>query len=378
MHLATADVFLFRFRLSKPFRIALGTTTEKVEVIVALRDDEGRVGWGEASASAVILGATPEGTVAALDVLIPALLGEDPRRMGYLVDRMDRVLRGQAPAKAALDLALHDLVGQIYHEPLWRLLGGSRAGPVDTDYTVTIDAPEAMAREAAALVAAGFRTLKVKVGEDPALDVRRVRAVREAAGEEVALRIDANQGWTRAQAVWVLERVAELGVQFVEQPVAAQDIDGLAWVRKRSPIPVMADEAVHSPADAWRLLQAGAADYVNIKLMKAGGLERAREIATLCQAAGVPTMIGGMVESNLSATAAVHFALGCPNVAFRDLDLGERPEARLVAEGGSEIQNGFQILADPEAPGLGLRRLRQEWLSPVRTYRLGETPRPGE
>lgn len=369
-----ARVLEFRFQLGRPFRIAIGATTEKSEVIVALLDSAGHVGWGEASPSPVILGASTATVIAALDLLIPAILGQDPRRIAHLLERMDQILMGQAPAKAALDLALHDLAGQIYGEPVWRLLGGSRAGPVDTDFTVSLDSPENMAEEAKGLVAQGFRTIKVKVGEDPALDLRRVQAIREAVGSEVKLRIDANQGWTRAEAAWALARMAAFELEFVEQPVPAEDIEGLAWVRARSPIPVMADEAVHSPADALRVIRAKAADYINIKLMKAGGLRRAMEIATICQAAGVPNMIGGMVESNLSATAAVHFALAHANVAFRDLDLGERPETRLVTEGGSEIRQGFQVLQDPEAPGLGFRRIGEHLLIPVKTYRVGKTP----
>lgn len=373
-----AEVFLFRFQLEKPFRIALGTTTEKTEIIVALYDNHGRVGWGEASPSALILGCTLDSVLATLDHLIPAILGEDPRRLQYLVDKLDRVLLGNATAKAALDLALHDLVGQIYGEPVWRLLGGSLVGPLETDFTVGIDEPAKMAAEAKALVEAGFRAIKVKVGEDPKTDVARVRAVREAIGEGIKMWIDANQGWTRAQAVWALERLAEYEVEFVEQPVPAEDLEGMAWVRKRSPIPVMADESVHSPKDALRAIRLGACDYVNIKLMKAGGLLRAKEIATICKNAGIPNMIGGMVESNLSATAAVHFALSEANVVFRDLDLGERPEAKLVSRGGSAIQNGFQVLADPEAPGFGFAEIRREWLKPGRTYTLGEKMRAGE
>ena len=373
-----AEVCVFRFQLAKPFRIALGATTEKTEIIVALYDNHGRVGWGEASPSALILGCTPDSVLAALDLLIPAVLGEDPRRLSFLVEKMDRVLLGNAAAKAAVDLALHDLVGKIYGEPVWRLLGGSFAEPLETDFTVSIDTPEAMAEEARKLVNAGFRAIKVKVGEDPKLDVQRVKAVREAVGENVKLWIDANQGWTPQEAVWALARIAEFRVEFVEQPVSAWNLEGMRWVRERSPVPVMADESVHSPQDALRAIQLGACDYVNIKLMKAGGLLRAKEIATICKNAGIPNMIGGMVESNLSATAAVHFALSEGNVVFRDLDLGERPEAKLVSKGGSAIQNGFQVLADPEAPGFGFEEIRREWLKPVRSYRLGERIPQGE
>jgi L-alanine-DL-glutamate epimerase-like enolase superfamily enzyme len=285
---------------------------------------------------------------------------------------------GNAAAKAAVDLALHDLVGKIYGEPVWRLLGGSFAEPLETDFTVSIDTPEAMAEEARKLVDAGFRAIKVKVGEDPKLDVQRVKAVREAVGENVKLWIDANQGWTPQEAVWALARIAEFRVEFVEQPVSAWNLEGMRWVRERSPVPVMADESVHSPQDALLAIKLGACDYVNIKLMKAGGLLRAKEIATICKNAGIPNMIGGMVESNLSATAAVHFALSEGNVVFRDLDLGERPEAKLVSKGGSAIQNGFQVLADPEAPGFGFEEIRREWLKPVRSYRLGERIPQGE
>jgi L-alanine-DL-glutamate epimerase-like enolase superfamily enzyme len=373
-----AEVCVFRFQLEKPFRIALGATTEKTEIIVALYDNHGRVGWGEASPSALILGCTPNTVLSALDLLIPAVLGEDPRRLSFLVEKMDRVLLGNAAAKAAVDLALHDLVGKIYGEPVWRLLGGSFAEPLETDFTVSIDTPEAMAEEARKLVDAGFRAIKVKVGEDPKLDVQRVKAVREAVGENVKLWIDANQGWTPQEAAWALARIAEFRVEFVEQPVSAWNLEGMRWVRERSPVPVMADESVHSPQDALLAIKLGACDYVNIKLMKAGGLLRAKEIATICKNAGIPNMIGGMVESNLSATAAVHFALSEGNVVFRDLDLGERPEAKLVSKGGSAIQNGFQVLADPEAPGFGFEEIRREWLKPVRSYRLGERIPQGE
>ncbi len=361
-------VFLFKFRLEKPFRIATETTWDQEEVVVQLVDSRGHVGYGEASPSPFILGANAGTIVAALDAMIPLVLGEDPRGLRHVMEKLDRVWSGQAAAKAALDLALHDLVGQIYGEPVWRLLGGSSAEPLDTDYTVSLDTPEAMAQEAQALVAQGFRTIKIKVGVDPREDVDRVRAIRKAVGEEVALRIDANQGWTRSEAVWALQRMAEYDIQFVEQPVPAADLEGLAWVRRRSPIPVMADEAVHSPQDALRVLCAQAADLVNIKLMKCGGLLRAMEMASLCQAAEVPCMIGSMVESNLSATAAVHLALAHPNIAFRDLDTGHRPEAWVVAEGASEIRHGHRILPNPQAPGFGFRRLLGERLTTVKTY----------
>lgn len=367
-----ADVFRFRFKLARAFRIALGSTDEVEEIIVRLRTEGGEEGWGEASPSPRILGTTAGTTLAAFELLIPSIMGEDPRRIGYLVDRMDRVIRREASAKAALDIALHDLVGKLTGEPVWRMLGGHRTERVETDFTVGMDEPGVMASEGSGLVSQGFRTIKVKVGEDPPVDVERVQAVRDAVGDDIAIRIDANQGWTVPQAIWALGAMADLDVQFAEQPVAADDIEGLARVRLHSPVPVMADEAVHSPEDALRVIRAGAADYINIKLMKAGGLWRSREIAAICHAAGIPNMIGGMVESNISATAAVHFAIAERNVVFRDLDLCERPEAKLVAEGATVLQDGDQVLIDPDAPGFGFGRFHDDWLVPVKTYRPGE------
>ncbi|HDN19575.1 MAG TPA: dipeptide epimerase [Candidatus Acetothermia bacterium] len=372
MRIERIDVFRFKFSLAKPFTIALGSVSTKEVVIVRIEDNRGDIGWGEASPSQRILGSSVATTLAAMDALVPALLGEDPRRIGYLVERMDRVLEGNSAAKAALDIALHDLVGRILGEPLWRLLGGHTPGPVSTDFTVGIDAPEAMASEARALVERGFREIKIKVGEDPVTDLERVRRIREAVGDGIVLRIDANQGWTPQEALWALRRMAEYGVELVEQPVAAWDIQGLAWVRRHSPIPVMADEAAHSPRDALRLIQADAVDYINIKLMKSGGLWRAREIATICRNAGVLNMIGGMVETNLAATAATHLALSEGNIRFRDLDLGTDPEAQLIAEGGSYIRDGDRHLSDPEAPGLGIHALEEGRLVPVRRYTLAE------
>jgi len=372
LQVVEATVYLFRFRLEKPFRIATEVTQDHEEVLLRLTDAQGHVGWGEASPSPVILGATSATILAALDSMVPLVLGEDPRRLRHLVEKLDRVWSGQAAAKAAIDLALHDLVGQIHGEPVWRMLGGSQEPPLDTDYTVTLDNPQTMAAEAKDLVAQGFHTIKVKVGLDPKEDVERVRAIRRAVGDAVALRIDANQGWTRTEAVWALERMGEYEIEFVEQPVPAWDLAGLAWVRQRSPIPVMADESVHSPANALQVVRAEAADFVNIKLMKAGGLVRALEIASICQAGGIPCMIGSMVESNLSATAAVHFALAHPNIAFRDLDTGHRPESWIVAEGASSIRAPWRVLPDPQAPGFGFQRLFEDRLIPVKSFRLGQ------
>lgn len=355
MAISAIRVYSFTIKLPSPFTTSLGTTSEKEEIILQVKDEGGAVGWGEASPSTTILSATPRSVTAGLDLLIPALIGEDPRRVEWLTHQMDRLLRGNEPAKAAIDIALHDLIGNLWGEPVWRLLGGYEIEKVDTDYTISMAPLEEMVQEARERVQEGFNTLKVKVGTDPVRDVKVVRSIREAVGEEVGLRIDANQGWSRQQAIWALSRMADLDIQFVEQPVKAEDITGLRIVRQAVPIPVMADESVFTPEDALRVIREDAVDYINIKLMKSGGLFKACQIADIAKAAGVKCMIGGMIETNLSATAAVHFAMAKENVAFRDLDMGLLAEERLVTSGGTAVREGFHY---PSAgSGLGIQEV---------------------
>lgn len=367
MVISEVRVYSYPIKLPHPFKTSLGETSEKEEIIVQILDESGRAGWGEASPSTTILASTPATITAALEQLAPILLGEDPRRLEWLIGLMDEALNGNSPAKAALDIALHDLVGNIWNEPVWIMLGGYKAEPIDTDYTVVIGPVEEMVADAKGLVARGFDTLKIKVGLDPAKDIKAVTRIREAVGEGVNLRIDANQGYTRQEAVWALRRMEELGIQFVEQPVAAADIEGLRYVRQKTGIPVMADESVFSPADAIRVIKEEAVDYINIKLMKSGGLFRARQIADIATAAGIQCMIGGMVETNLSATAAIHFAKSHQGIAFRDLDLGVIPEERLITVGGATLRGKFHYL-DP-GPGLGIKELDTERLGePLAVY----------
>jgi o-succinylbenzoate synthase len=375
--MAISKIALYKFiiDLSTPFTTSLGSTTEKEEIIVKIENDDGTAGWGEASPSTTILAATAQSILAALDLLAPVLIGADPRRIEWITHQMDRYLTGNSAAKAAIDIALHDLVGNLYGEPVWRLLGGYEAEKVDTDYTVSMASLDEMIEEAKRRVAEGFPTLKIKVGTDPQKDVEVVKGIREAVGEDVGIRIDANQGWTRQQAIWALNRMTDLDIQFVEQPVSAADIVGLRTVRQAVSIPVMADEAVFTPEDAIRIVREEAADYINIKLMKSGGLHKACQIADIAKAAHIPCMAGGMVETNLSATAAVHFAMAKANtVIFRDLDMGLLAEKRLVKRGGTTVEDGCHYAS--EGSGLGIQELDSEGLGdPIVVYTQQEERR---
>ncbi|MEA2089180.1 MAG: dipeptide epimerase, partial [Thermoproteota archaeon] len=230
----------------EPFRISAGTTTESCNIIVKIFTDYGVIGWGESSPSKRVTGETPETIVKVLDNIATRLIGMCPLRIEQIVDAMDKWVAGNPSAKATVDLALHDIMGKTVRKPLFRLMGGFRE-EVLTDLTLGIKAPREMAKDASKAVEKGFEALKVKVGVNPKEDVERVKMIREAVGPNIAIRIDANQGWTPTQAIKALNKLERFNVEFAEQPVRAEDIGGLARVKKKSSIPVMADESVHSP-----------------------------------------------------------------------------------------------------------------------------------
>jgi L-alanine-DL-glutamate epimerase-like enolase superfamily enzyme len=248
-------------------------------------------------------------------------------------------------------MALHDIAAQAAGLPLYRFLGGKKR-PMETDLTIYIGDPAAAGDRALQVLEKGFRIIKTKVGVSVREDVRRLAAIRAAVGDGPAIRIDANQGWGRMEAVECLRAMAELRIEFCEQPVRAHDVAGMRFVTDRSPIPPMADESIFSPADALRLIEAGAAPYFNIKLSKSGGIHDALSIARLAEAGGIRCMVGCMLESRLGIAAAAHFALATEAIAFYDLD-SFFEHAESPVPGGVEIRDGMIDLS--EEPGLGAR-----------------------
>ena len=268
------------------------------------------------------------------------------------MQRVQSALVHNSSAKAAVDMALWDLYGKRYRIPVHKLLGGARTRLV-TDLTISVNDPAVMARDAQIAIQRGFDCLKIKVGVDPELDVSRLAAVRAVVPRGTVLRIDANQAWTPKQAVRILNGMQEKGldIELVEQPVPAADIEGLRYVTERSFVPVLADEAVFGPADALRILQARAADLLNIQLMKCGGIYNALKIATLCEMYGVECMIGCMLEGRVAVNAAAHLACAKGVITRVDLD-GPMLCASDPVHGGAVFNEKDITLTDE--PGLGV------------------------
>lgn len=360
------EVYHVTLGYKEPFRIAPTTSIETHNVIVKVATDYDVAGWGESSPSKRVTGETWETVINAIDEIAPKLIGMCPLRIEQNVEVMDSVVEGNLAAKAAVDMALHDILGKTAGKPLFMLMGGYRT-EVLTDLTLGIKSPKEMARDAIKAIGKGFKALKVKVGIDPAEDVERVKMIRETVGSDVQIRVDANQGWTPEQAIDVLNKIEKFGIQFAEQPVPADNVKGLLKVKKNSPVPIMADESVHSPEDALRLIRAEAVNFINIKLMKSGGILKGRKIAEVAEAADIPCMIGCMSESELGIAAGVHLAAAVRNIEYADLDSDLLLKDEIVKKGGCQIKDSLRIMS--KEPGLGVKEIDQKLLGrPLRIY----------
>lgn len=340
--------------LRVPFKTALRSVNSVEDVIVEIHTDTGAVGYGEAPPTGVITGDTTGAIIGALkDHIIKTIVGKEVDDFESLTKALNGCIVHNTSARAVADMALWDLYGQLYKIPVYKLLGGSRSSIV-TDITISVNKPEEMQRDAISAVERGYDCLKVKVGSDPSLDVARLSAIREVVPKDICIRIDANQGWTPKQAVRILNDMQERGldIEFVEQPVKALDFDGMKYVTERSYVPVLADESVFSPADALKIMQMGAADMVNIKLMKCAGITNALKIASAAEVYGVECMIGCMLEAKISVTAAVHLA--CARGIITKIDLDGPVLCKEDPIIGGAVFNEKLISLGSE-PGLGIK-----------------------
>lgn len=349
---------ILRSPLHTPFVTALRRTTTSDSLVVTIRDDEGRTGYGEAPQIWQVTGASIPGTRACVEELLgPLLIGADPRDYVDLIHRVRGAVAGNEAAICAIDVALHDLAARVAGIPLVQLLGGSAPGVVETDVTLAAGTAEELAAAAKERAAEGFSALKAKVGTGTARqDVARVKAIREAVGPDVTIRLDANQGWTPREAVRAIHGLeeADLDIELVEQPVHRLDVEGLAWVSDRVDLPILADESVFSVHDLVTVIRHRAADMVNVKLAKCGGLLAAGTLLELARSEGIATMVGCMMESEIGVGAAASLVSAYGTSVVSDLD-APWWFAGSAVEGGMTLQ-GNQVQL-PNVPGSGVLRV---------------------
>ena len=350
MKITRAEVWPVEMRLDEPYTIAYEAVANVTNVFIRVETDKGTVGYGCSAPDKVITGETPESVIKTIgDVYEPVLKGADPLRIARLVEKMKSAFKKEPAAVALVDMALHDILGKTAGLPLWKLLGGFRRS-FKTSVTIGILPVDDTVARAKDWIGKGFVVLKIKGGRNVDEDIERVLKVREAVGEKVELRFDANQGYSVDEAEIFVEESRSAKLELIEQPTDKSRPDRLGSVTRRVPLPVMADESLVSLGDAFRLAKHGFVDMVNIKLMKVGGIHEALLINGVARAAGLEAMVGCMDEAALSIAAGLHFALARPNVAYCDLDghigLDGDPTAGAVT-----IKNG--VLYPTDKAGLG-------------------------
>jgi muconate cycloisomerase len=329
-------------------------------VLVRVSDDGGRQGLGEASVTSVWSGETQAGTISLIQgTLAPLVVGADPFDIEWIGRRMDRAAFANSFAKGAIEMALLDLQGQALGVPVYKLLGGKsdQVEGIRLKFVVGAVEPELASERARRMVERGWKAIKVKVGRHahPQVDVDRLRAVREAIGPTTWLSVDANGGYTADQAIWVAPRLEKLDVVLFEQPTRRGDHAAMAEVRRRSGIPIMADESVFTAQDALDVIRARAADVISIYPGKHGGIRPTQQIAKIAEAAGIPCTIGSNLEREVATAAMAHVTICSANIQCErypgDL-IGpvyyERPLSHVP------LKYEADRLWVPEAPGLGI------------------------
>ncbi|HVY75267.1 MAG TPA: dipeptide epimerase [Puia sp.] len=341
------------FKLSIPmhsFTIATGTMHFAQNLFIRVHTDAGLTGVGECSAFPMIVGETQATCFEMAKEFARLWKDKDPLDIENRMQELHAFTAHNATAKSAFDMALYDLASKAAGLPLYRFLGGTRRS-LETDLTIGIDSPAAMATAAIDFKNKGVRIIKIKLGKNGPEDVERVKRIREAVGESIGLRIDANQGWDFESARDALQAMEPYYIQFCEQPMRSWNDHRLPELRSLSPIKIMADESVFDHHDALRLIRENACDYVNIKFAKSGGILEALKINQVCEENHISCMMGGMLESRLALTAFAHFASALENIHFYDMDtclLGHKADP---VTGGIAYRGYFLEL--PETPGIG-------------------------
>ena len=345
------EIYKLRIPLIEPFITSLAYETHVENVIVVIRTDKGVTGFGECSPYMPVNGESMDTCFIVGQYFAKLLKGKNALKLQEHLAAMDKLIYANTSIKSAFDIALHDIIGQHNGVPLYKLYGGKNNKELVTDYTVSLDNAEKMVADALKIKNAGYPAIKVKLGESKKKDVERIRKIREAIGDDIPLRIDANQGWRVKEAIQTLIALDDYDIEHCEEPIAKWNFMQMRKVKKKSPIPIMADESCGDAHDAERLLKLKACDMFNIKVGKAGGIFNAYEIVKLGDKAKMQMQVGAFLESRLGMTASAHLALCSDNIIHCDFDTPLMFSEDLVSGGLTYHANGAMKV--PDAPGLG-------------------------
>lgn len=339
--------------LKEPFIISLGPIYSADNVVVVVYTETGVAGWGECSPFMSINGESADTALVVAGYFEKIWLGKDALQIEARINELDTVIYGNNSIKSAFDMALYDIAAQIAGQPLYQYLGGSKSKIIETDYTVSVGDATKMAADALKIKQAGFPVIKVKIGKGGANDVERIRAIREAVGYEIPLRVDANQGWEFEEAITTLKALESFNIQHCEEPLPRWAFMKLPELRKQSPVLIMSDETCCDHNDVQRLIDLKACDRINIKLGKSGGIFKALKMIKLAEAHDIKIQIGAFLESRIAMTAFAHLALSSDQIIYFDFDTALMFSEDPVEGGIIYKENG--VIDVPEAPGIGAR-----------------------
>ena len=311
---------IFRFSIPMvPFTIATGTMDHAQNVFIRVHTDAGFYGVGECSAFPMIVGETQDTCLIMARQFAKLWIGMEALDIEGRLQQLHDVAAHNTTIKSAFDMALYDIAAKNAGLPLYKFLGGTKR-EVESDITIGIAAPYEMALKAIEFKTSGAKILKVKLGKCAADDVSRIKHIRDAVGDDMIIRVDANQGWDYDEAVFALKHLEPYDIEFCEQPMRIWYDDQLPKLMKLSPVKIMGDESIYNHHDARKQINSKSCDYINIKLAKSGGLFEAKKIHNLAAEHGIACMMGGMLESRIALSAKLHFVYASPNIKFYDMD----------------------------------------------------------
>jgi L-alanine-DL-glutamate epimerase-like enolase superfamily enzyme len=343
------DIYRFSIPMT-PFTIAIGTMDHAQNVFIRIHTDAGFYGVGECSAFPMIVGETQDTCLVMAKEFGRIWKGKDPLDIKTRLRELHNFASGNSTIKSAFDMALYDIAAKNAGMPLYRFLGGEKR-VVESDITIGIAEPAAMAEKALAFKRSGAKILKVKLGKDPVTDVERIKKIRGTVGSEIKIRTDANQGWDFEDAVYALQALGKYDIEFCEQPMRTWYDDRLPELMRLSPVKIMADESVYDHHDARKQIGSRSCHYINIKLAKSGGIYEAKQIHDVAAENGIACMMGGMLESRIALSANLHFVYASPNIKFYDMDtcmLGHKADPCI----GGVTYDGYKLNIDDQA-GIG-------------------------
>jgi len=354
MNITHVEPIAVTLPMTKPVFMAGVEIRQADNVLVRITADNGVVGWGEAASAPTMTGETVESMMAAIHYLLPAVEGRAAEDITGAVTAMAHRMYGNSAAKAAIEMALHDLVGRTTGQPAYALLGGKQRSRMAILGVISTGALASDLREAEKKKADGYAAFKIKVGIDaPLTDAERTRRICALLGSDALISADANQGWSRDEALDYVRAVAGAGLDFFEQPVPADDIVGMAAVAAAAgDIAIGADESIHSLADIRRHHAEQAARGVSLKTIKLGGMRTAMEAGRLCETLGMQVNVSAKTgESSIACAAATHIAAALPQIGW-GLTLSNAGLADDVTTSPIRIARGHVEVSD--RPGLGI------------------------